>query len=164
MHELESALVALCRNNRLRVVVPFVLMGMAAIIIGGLIAAAVAHEPSRHWVWLAAYLVLVCGVAQCALGVGQALLAPRAPGSIRLWCEWGLFNLGSLAVIVGTMLPRFLVMLGGTLALLLALALFMHAIRRAMRTRLRRAYESVLAVVALGALVGLGLASISYSA
>lgn len=164
MHELETAVMALCRDNRLRLTGPFVWVGAAAIVAGGLIAGAIAHDPSRHWVWLVAYLVLVCGVAQCILGVGQAMLAPRAPGYIRLWGEWALFNLGNLAVIVGTLMQRFVVVVVGTVALLLALALFMYAIRKAARTRLRRVYEIVLAIVTLGALVGLGLASISYTA
>src|SRR5664280_2796146 len=58
---------------------PFAAVGAACIVAGGLVAAVSAPAPSEHASWAAAYLVLVVGVAQAALGVGQALLALRVP-------------------------------------------------------------------------------------
>jgi hypothetical protein len=53
---------------------PLLAPGVLGVISGGLIAAAVSHAPTSGTVWLAAYLVLVVGVAQLALGLGQYLL------------------------------------------------------------------------------------------
>ncbi|MDN5770907.1 MAG: hypothetical protein L0H24_08450, partial [Microlunatus sp.] len=85
-------------------VLPFAGVGLAAVVAGGLIAAAIAHAPTQPLVWLVAYLVLVVGVAQAALGVGQHRLADHRLTTTQLWTEFALYNLGNAAVIVGTLL------------------------------------------------------------
>jgi predicted acyltransferase len=57
---------------------PFATLGVACVVAGGFVAAVTAPAPSEHGSWTTGYLVLVAGVSQVALGVGQALLAPRA--------------------------------------------------------------------------------------
>ena len=58
---------------------PFVAIGTASIVAGGLIAGATARHPTEHEAWAVAFLVLVCGIAQIALGLGQSLLATTVP-------------------------------------------------------------------------------------
>ena len=58
-------------------------------------AAGASMAPSEHGSWLAAFLVLVAGVAQIALAVGQAMLAPRPPSSRTLVTELIAWNEGA---------------------------------------------------------------------
>ncbi|TAL95934.1 MAG: hypothetical protein EPN69_05000 [Rhodanobacter sp.] len=67
--------------ERISSALPFLVVCALAIVGGGALAAAMAHAPSRKLMWAVAYLVLVVGVTQAALGVGQAL--PQ-PGSLSL--------------------------------------------------------------------------------
>ena len=119
---------------------PFTAAGVGCVVAGGLVAAATAPAPSTHGSWAAAYLVLVAGVAQVALGWGQAALAPRPPARGRVAAQFGAWNLGNAAVLVGTLtgvLP--LVDLGGVV-LVIGLALLADAVRGGARhdTRSRR--------------------------
>src|SRR5579875_3107512 len=82
---------------------PFAAFGTACVIAGGLVAAATAPAPSGHGSWAAAYLVLVGGVAQVALGAGQALLAPRSPSRRLVAAEFAGWNAGNAAVLAGTL-------------------------------------------------------------
>ncbi|HEY5019315.1 MAG TPA: hypothetical protein VII59_21295, partial [Streptosporangiaceae bacterium] len=82
---------------------PFVAMGTACVVAGGLVAAAVAMAPSELGSWAAAYLVLVGGVAQVALGAGLALLAPRPPGRRAVIAGLAGWNAGNGAVLAGTL-------------------------------------------------------------
>lgn len=136
---------------------PLLATGAAAIVAGGLLAAAVAPAPTRSLVWLAAYLVLVVGVIQIALAAGQAQLAGRTAGSARLRLEWALFNLGSIGVMAGTVTGLTLPVALGTVALLGALLVFWLAVRRAPAAGARRAYQGLVMLVTLSACVGLYL-------
>ena len=82
-------------NPRTAAALPFVAVGIAAVIAGGATAAAVAYQPTEHLVWMVAYLVLVVGVMQCAFGAGQAWLAQDPPPGRVTWGQWGVFNLGN---------------------------------------------------------------------
>lgn len=115
------------------VTVPFTAAGVGCVVAGGLVAAATAPAPSTHGSWAAAYLVLVAGVAQVALGWGQAALAPRLPARGRVAAQVGAWNLGNAAVLVGTLtgvLP--LVDVGGVV-LVIGLALLADAVRGGVR-------------------------------
>jgi len=68
---------------------------------GGLLAAVVAPAPTEHATWAAAYLVLVWGVAQVGLGMGQWLCAGRLSTALVVAQVIG-WNLGCAAVVVGT--------------------------------------------------------------
>ncbi len=83
---------------------PFGAIGVASIVAGGLVAAATAYTPSEHASWVTAYLVLVVGFAQVALGAGQGLLTPRPPGRRAIAAELAGWNTGNGAVLAGTLL------------------------------------------------------------
>ena len=74
----------------------------AMIVVGGLVAAINSAAPFAHGSWLAAYLVLVGGVAQLLLGVGcLGLPAPRLSARLRR-TQLGLWNVGNAAVASGS--------------------------------------------------------------
>ena len=99
-------------------------LGVAAIIAGGLVAAAVAHRPAEHPVWTSAYLVLIVGVAQIVFGAGQAWLSERLPATGWIAGEWIAFNLGNAGVIAGTVLGSFRMVLAGTVLFAAGIAAF----------------------------------------
>lgn len=99
------------------------------VIVGGLVAAAASASPFAHDAWLAAYLVLVGGVSQIALGVGQRFLrvAPVPTETARL--EFVLWNAGNIVVVAGVLLDVPAIVLVGSGALCVALGLFAHSVR-----------------------------------
>lgn len=116
--------------SRWRTAGAFAVCAFVGIIGGGLVAAVTGPLGWGHGSWAAAYLVLVVGVAQLGLGGGQAWL-PQAPASTRVVAtELACWNVGSALVILGTLVARpWVVDLGGLL-LVVALALFLRAVRR----------------------------------
>lgn len=71
------------------------------IVAGGFVAAINGAKAFAHGSWLAAYLVLVGGVAQLLLGLGWLAL-PNATASVRLRrAQFALWNAGTLAVAGG---------------------------------------------------------------
>lgn len=136
---------------------PFAALGTACVIAGGLVAAAVATAPSQLGSWAAAYLVLVGGVTQVALGAGPALLAPRSPGRRAVAAELVGWNAGNGAVLAGTLLgATWLADVGGA-ALIAALALAFAGIRGAVRHPAwpLHLYRAVIALVLVSIPVGL---------
>jgi hypothetical protein len=108
---------------------PFIALGSISIVAGGLVAAVTAVSPTRHTTWAAAYLVLVVGVAQLAIGTGQALLAPQIPSSRLITAELLTWDIGNAGVIAGTLMSRVaLVDVGGAL-LAISLVLFLLGAR-----------------------------------
>lgn len=94
------------------------------IIGGGLVAAINSAVPFAHGSWLAAYLVLVGGVAQLLLGVGCLVLPePRLSARLR-GAQVGLWNAGNVVVLGGVLGERFALVLAGSLLVLAALAGF----------------------------------------
>lgn len=121
------------RPDPLRRTVPALLLGTTCVVAGGLVAAVTAAAPLTHGAWVAAYLVLVAGVAQVGLALGQAVLSLRPPSCRALAVECVTWNLGNLAVVVGTLVGiAALVDLGGVL-LVAALAGVGIALRGASR-------------------------------
>lgn len=81
----------------------FAAVAGAMVVAGGLVAAINSAAPFAHGSWLAAYLVLVGGVAQLLLGVGcLGLPAPRLSAQLR-GAQLGLWNLGVAAVAGGVL-------------------------------------------------------------
>ncbi len=145
-------------HERLRVARPFLLTALLALLLAGLVAAAVAHAPTRPLVWMVAYLVLVAGVAQGVLGLGQAWLPERLPAPRWRAGEWLLFNLGNLGVIAGTLRVSPALVAAGTALFVAALLAFLLGVRGAGRGGwLLHAFRAVLVVTCLGACVGLAL-------
>lgn len=141
---------------------PALVVGALCIIAGGLVAAVTGPLALAHGSWAAAYLVLVAGVAQIALPVGQAMLAlwARNPvGRRLLLVEFAGWNLGNAAVIAGTLSnTTWLVNLGGAL-LVVALTALLVATRSG-PGRVEVARGRRVALLAVRALVALLLVSI----
>jgi len=122
-------------------------------------AAVSAPAPSEHASWAAAYLVLVVGAAQAALGVGQALLALRVPSRRNVAVQFTAWNLGNAAVLTGTLAGiTTLVDTGG--ALLVVALLLLRGVRtgREPRTWLLWAFRLLAAVLLISIPIGLVLA------
>lgn len=133
----------------------FVVVGAACVVAGGLLAAAVATDPTEHAVWAAAYLVLVAGVAQVAIGLAQAALLPRPPAKPVGLAELVGWNLGNAAVIAGTVAGILaLTDIGGAL-LVAALASLAADTRGAGSGWWLRAYRVLLVLVLVSIPVGL---------
>jgi len=144
-------------NARWRAARPFAWLGVAAIIAGGLVAAAVAHRPVQQLVWMSAYLVLIVGVAQIVFGAGQAWLSDHVPSPGWVAVEWLVLNLGNAGVIAGTLGGSFGLVAAGTVLFALGIALFLSGTRGAGRAGWLLGYRILLGLVFLSSLVGLGL-------
>lgn len=110
-------------------ILPFVVVGSVLTIVGGLVAAVTRPTDFGSGPWLAAYLVLVGGVAQIGLGAGQALLGDSTPSRGIVRVEATSWSVGLLGVVVGTLVPSPLVTTLGSAATALALALFLRNAR-----------------------------------
>jgi hypothetical protein len=102
----------------------FAAVAGAMIVAGGLIAAINSSAPFAHGSWLAAYLVLVGGVAQLLLGVGcLGLPVARLSAGLRR-AELGLWNVGNVVVIGGVLADAVGVVAVGSAIVLAALGGF----------------------------------------
>lgn len=109
---------------------PFLAIGSVCTIAGGLVAAVTHPTGFELGSWLAAFLVLVGGVAQIALGVGQAWLSEDAPRPTQVRAEVTTWNLGVTATVVGTLVSAPIITTLGGLASALALGLFLGGVRK----------------------------------
>ena len=140
---------------------PFGAIGVLCVIAGGLVAAVTAPAASEASSWAAAYLVLVAGVAQIGLGLGPAVLAPRAPSRRSVIATLGLWNLGNAPVLAGVLLTRTVLVDLGGIALVIALVLALRTVRHSTGPALlRRAYWLLAAVLGLSIPIGLVLTRI----
>lgn len=120
--------------DRLRASLPLLVAGVACIVGGGAVAAAVAPAPTEHGVWAVAYLVLVGGIGQLALGLGQALLAPVVPDRRSLLAQLAGWNVGNALVIAGTIFGASAAVDVGGALLVVVLVLASLGVRGAHRT------------------------------
>lgn len=148
-------------NARVAAAAPFAVVGTAAIIAAGGIAAAIAWHPTEHLVWMVAYLVLVAGVMQWVFGVGAAWLAADPPGRGAMWATWGLFNVGNAGVIGGTLCSHTGVVAIATVLFVLALAGFLSTVRRSRHHGWAVAYRVAVVLILLSAATGLVLSALS---
>jgi hypothetical protein len=104
--------------------------------------------------------VLVAGVAQIALGVGQARLAREAPDRAEVRIELVAWNASVVATIVGTLVGAPIVTTLGGVALVLALLRFLAGVRTpaAPSNVSLLLFRIVLTVVAVSTPVGIALA------
>ena len=154
----------LARCERVNSAVPFLVVSAFAIVGGGVLAAAMAHAPSRKLLWAVAYLVLVVGAAQAVFGVGQALLATRATSTSARAAEWIMFNLGNAGVIGGTLWPSQPLVWVGTLLFAASLVVFLMATRGVRGGWAILAYRALLVLIGGSAVVGLVLATVRSAA
>jgi len=111
--------------ERCRGAVPFLVIGSSSIVAGGLVAAVTRPTGFDLGPWVAAFLVLVVGVAQIALGAGQAWLADQRPRPVTTRRELIAWNLGILATLVGSLQGAPVVTSAGGLVTVVALAWFL---------------------------------------
>jgi hypothetical protein len=149
----------------LRQAAPATLVGMACVVAGGLVAAFTAASPTEHGAWAAAYLVLVAGVSQVGLAVGQSVLTARSLPARTSRAELVTWNGGNAAVLTGTLAGiAWVVDVGGAL-LVATLALVASGVRRhpvrdgSRRQALaRKAFQLLVLVLLLSIPIGLWLA------
>ncbi len=148
---------------------PYLALGTACVVAGGLVSAATAGAPTEHSAWAVAYLVLVAGVAQIGLGLGQLLSSRRTDATST--AELVLWNAGNALVLAGVLVPvGVLVDVGGAL-LVVALVLALYGVRSARSSGAERsvlagrsrqwllvAFRLLVAVLALSIPAGLILA------
>lgn len=111
----------------------FVVAGIACVVAGGLLAAATAYVTTEKTAWATAYLVLVGGVAQAALGAAVAWLAPGASRRFA-WYAFVGWNLGNAGVLSGQLAAILPLTYGGTVLLVAALVLVLVSVRAGRQT------------------------------
>jgi putative Mn2+ efflux pump MntP len=116
-------------KNVQRSAIPFLILGGVSVIVGGLLSAAAAPAPSYTASWAVAYIVLVAGVAQLVLGLGQARLAPHQPSARVVAVEAIAFNLAHVAVLLGTVIGSPWIVDVGAALIVVALGLFIWSVR-----------------------------------
>lgn len=108
---------------------PALVVGSVWIVVGGLVAAAAGPTDFDAGSWVAAYLVLVGGVAQIALGVGQVWISQTVPDLRLVWKQVATWNLAGVAVVTGTLLGSPVVSTLGGIVLAIALVLYLVGVR-----------------------------------
>lgn len=103
--------------------------GGASIVAGGLVAAVTGPTKWAHGSWVAAFLVLVAGVAQIGVAAGQAHFARHATTVAFTAMECVLFNASCMTVIAGTLLSTPLLVTIGSVPLVAALGMSMFSVR-----------------------------------
>ena len=132
--------------------------GVAGVLIiaGGLVAAINSATPFAHGSWLAAYLVLVGGVAQLVLGAAPlALPAPLRSMWLRR-AQLVLWNAGIATVAVGVFTDLSAVVVAGSVVVLAALAAFAYGGGRGRSRADARVTLYRLAILLLAVSVGIG--------
>lgn len=107
---------------------PFVFVGTSAVLAGGVVAAVTGPTGFDAGSWVAAYLVLVCGVSQLALGAGLAVLPGTPPAGSAVLAQLLVWNAGCAAVVLGTLVEVPVVTSLGGLALVVVLARALRAV------------------------------------
>lgn len=135
----------------------FLLTGAGCIVAGGFVAAVARPLDLSLGSWAAAYLVLVAGVVQIALGGVQAAITRQRLSRRTLTAEFVSFNVGNALVIAGVVLAVPAIVDVGGAALIVALALFLGNARAARPGWTVRVYNLVLAIVLVSIPIGLVL-------
>ena len=136
---------------------PFRITGVIAIVAAGLVAAAIAYQPTTPLVWMVAYLVLVAGVVQYVLGAAQTTLAANPPTAGTIWGEWVLLNLGHAGVIAGTLTGRFSLLVVGTACYDVAMIWMAWSVRGGTPGPRRIGYWLLILAMAASSLIGVSL-------
>ena len=138
-------------------------LGACGIVLGGLVAAVTGPLELEQGSWAAAYLVLVVGVAQVVVGLAPAFFAARPTTPLLGWTTVACWNVGSALVIGGTLARLPLVVDGGSLLLMLGVAMALYAARRGLqhcasepgRRLARWAYRGLLLLLLVSIPVGM---------
>ncbi|WP_132993064.1 hypothetical protein [Gordonia zhaorongruii] len=134
---------------------PHTAAGSAFVIIGGLVAAVAGPLDLTKGSWLAAYLVLVCGVALIVIGAAQQHLTTAIRARTRVWqlAGWGVAN---ALVIVGSLASVPLVTDAGSVLLFATLAVTAWTAWPLLRTRRTAAFVYVAVLIVLAVSVPIG--------
>ena len=145
-----------------RSAIPFAIIAAISIITAGLISAITAFSPSYTASWAVAYLILVVGVAQLALGAGQAWLAGEPPSKSLVVSEIIIFNLANFATIGGTLLATLPLVYIGALLFIISLALFLWGTRIAKPGNVLMVYgfRAIIFILMISAGIGQVIASV----
>ena len=140
-------------------------LGWAGILAGGLVAAVSDPLDVYRGSWMAAYLVLVVGVAQVMMS-----WARRHWGTSRAaagWAQCAAWNIGSAGVIAGTLADTSLIVFVSSAVLVAALVIASLDTRRARPTSgdaLRLlAYRALLVILAVSIPVGMVLSYLRHA-
>lgn len=136
----------------------FLVIGCCSVVAGGMVAAVTGPWNLDYGSWLAAYLVLVCGVAQCAIGVAQAWLTGLPITSALEWTQVSCWNLGNAAVIAGTLASVPVLVDAGGVLLALTFGIAALVFRRPAPRLIGWVYRGVLAVLFVSIPIGIVLA------
>lgn len=137
------------------------IFALVAIIFGGMLSAFGASSPNRSTMWVSAFLVLVMGIGQYVLGSTTRRLNQQ-PKLTSALAATGLYNLGGLLIIIGTLLKanlHILVPLGSVL-LVLSLIIHLKLSYRRLGSSWRHIYHLTVAILVISSLIGIKL---SYS-
>lgn len=137
-------------------------VGVVMVVLGGLLSAVTGPLELAEGSWAAAYLVLVAGVAQVAMGMALRRWGGSAGAA---WWQFVLWNLGNAAVVLGTLLASPAVVFAGSAALVAALVLaFLSTLRAAVRQErmLLIGYRLLLVLLAVSIPVGMVLSVIRH--
>ncbi len=138
----------------------FALVGSAAVVAGGLVAGLSRPTGAELGPWTASFLVLVVGVAQIVLGVGQAWVAVEPPSRQRSLIELVGWNAAAAVTIVGTLTSTVVLTVLGSAATAVVAVVFMGGIGPASRSRgrgVRAAYLTFAVLLLLSSVIGAGL-------
>ena len=142
-----------------------VCVGAVCVVCGGLVAAMTGPLKLAEGSWLAAYLVLVGGAAQYAIGRAPALLGARPMSARAGWTLLASWNLGNAAVIGGTLSSVPILVDTGAALLTVGLAIAWRTARSPSTTIQARglrlaywAYRSLLLVLLVSIPIGAALA------
>lgn len=137
--------------------------GVCCIVAGGLVAAVTGPLGLEHGSWLAAYLVLVGGVAQYAMGRAPLHLTGSGGDGHLGWATVASWNLGNVAVMAGTLVRSPPLVDVGALALVIGLVLALRSARGpvvAGRRVLHLAYRGLLVILLISIPIGILLAHV----
>lgn len=132
-------------------------LGVAFVVAGGLTAAVTGPLKLNKGSWLAAYLVLICGVAQCLLSRQSEMLGREPPDRHHPWVRPAAWNAGNGLVVLGALSSRPPVADAGGVLLLGGLVLAAIETRHATRRRAAMIVRVVHGLLAVSAAIGLTL-------
>lgn len=133
-------------------------LGAGFIVLGGLVAAVTGPLHLDRGSWLAAYLVLVCGVAQCAMARQRPVLGAAPLPEARQWMLFGCWNLGNALVVTGALLSIPVITDAGGILLAAGLVLAVAGTRQARRPTAALLVRAFYLVLLVSIPVGLVLA------
>ncbi|WP_083657640.1 hypothetical protein [Dietzia timorensis] len=140
-------------------------LGWAGIVAGGLVAAVTDPLDVYRGSWVAAYLVLVVGVAQVVMG--WARRGSGAGGAGTGWAQCAGWNLGSAGVIAGTLTKASLLVYVSSAALVVALIIAALGTRIAGKASggglWLLAYRAMLVILAVSIPVGMALSYLRHT-